>query len=58
MELGQIPEKVMRGVIDDTHLEDIRIRNKERSQRIIKSMADRWCCHPQYKSRTRRNDVK
>jgi hypothetical protein len=52
-----MPDAVLRGPIDDTHLADLRLRNAERAKKLIAELGDRYCCHPNYKPRPLRGDT-
>jgi hypothetical protein len=43
---GQAPTTVLRGVLDDTHLADIALRNKHRAQQLIAQLGAHYACHP------------
>jgi hypothetical protein len=48
---GQMPAPVLRGVIDEAHLADLRMRNEARAAELIKQMGPKWACHPQHSPR-------
>jgi hypothetical protein len=45
---GQMPAPVLRGVIDEAHLADLRMRNEARAAELIKQLGERYCCHPKH----------
>jgi hypothetical protein len=44
MTYGQMPSHVLKGVIDDAHLTDLRIRNEARAKDLIQQMGPKWAC--------------
>jgi hypothetical protein len=44
--LGTCPPTVLRGVIDDEHLNDMRERNRARAAELIKRLGEKYACHP------------
>lgn len=57
MKIGQAPDAVLRGVIDDTYLADMRERNRARAERAIQRMGAKWCCHPANRPIRRRRQI-
>jgi hypothetical protein len=43
-QLGRTPDEILRGVIDDAHIADMDLRNRERARQVIQAMGRKWCC--------------